>query len=227
MAGSTHASLRTMSPPITSMRSASTAVQTSSPSARVSFRGGRIRPADRKLDPETRPTEAACAILKDRMKIAVAADHAGFPLKDRVIEEVRKLGHEVFDLGTHSTDPVDYPDYALAVAEALRNGAADRAILICGSGAGACVAANKFRGIRAATCHDTFSAHQGVEDDGVNVLCLGARVVGQELAGELVRTYLNAQFSDVERHRRRVAKVEQFEEEFNLELRSTIARKPR
>jgi ribose 5-phosphate isomerase B len=161
------------------------------------------------------------------MRIAVAADHAGFPLKERVIDEVRKLGHEPLDLGTHSHDAVDYPDYARAVAEALRDGRAERAVLICGSGAGACVAANKFRGIRAATCHDTFSAHQGVEDDGVNVLCLGARVVGQELAGELVRTYLNAQFSDVERHRRRVAKVEQFEEEFNLELRSTIARKPR
>ena len=165
-------------------------------------------------------------MIKHRMKIAVAADHAGFPLKARVIEEARKLGHDVFDLGTHSTDPVDYPDYALAVAEALRNGAADRAILVCGSGAGACVAANKFRGIRAATCHDTFSAHQGVEDDGVNVLCLGARVVGPELAAELVRTYLNAHFSDIERHRRRVSKVEQFEEAFGFE-RPTAATRPR
>jgi len=161
------------------------------------------------------------------MRIAVAADHAGFPLKQRVIDEVRKLGHEPLDLGTHSTDAVDYPDFARAVAEALRDGHAGRAVLICGSGAGACVAANKFRGVRAATCHDTFSAHQGVEDDGVNVLCLGARVVGHELAGELVRTYLNARFSDVERHRRRVAKIEQFEEEFNLELRSSVTRKPR
>ena len=161
------------------------------------------------------------------MRIAVAADHAGFPLKERVINEVRKLGHEPLDLGTHSTDAVDYPDFARSVAEALRDGHAQRAVLICGSGAGACVAANKFRGIRAATCHDTFSAHQGVEDDGVNVLCLGARVVGPELAAELVRTYLNAQFSDVERHRRRVAKVEQFEEEFNLELRATVTRKTR
>ena len=161
------------------------------------------------------------------MRIAVAADHAGFPLKERVINEVRKLGHEPLVLGTHSTDAVDYPDFARSVAEALRDGHAQRAVLICGSGAGACVAANKFRGIRAATCHDTFSAHQGVEDDGVNVLCLGARVVGQELAAELVRTYLNAQFSDVERHRRRVAKVEQFEEEFNLELRATVTRKTR
>jgi ribose 5-phosphate isomerase B len=165
-----------------------------------------------------------CAIIRHRMRIAVAADHAGFPLKDRVIDEVRKLGHEALDLGTHSPDAVDYPDFARAVAEALRDGRAERAVLICGSGAGACVAANKFRGIRAATCHDTFSAHQGVEDDGVNVLCLGARVVGQELAGELVRTYIGAQFSDVERHRRRVAKIEQFEEEFNLEVRAATGR---
>ena len=156
------------------------------------------------------------------MKIAVAADHAGFPLKERVIDEARKLGHQVFDLGTHSTDPVDYPDYARAVAEAVRGGRVERAVLICGSGAGACVAANKFRGIRAATCHDTFSAHQGVEDDGVNVLCLGARVIGPELASELVRSYLGAQFSNLERHRRRVSKVESFEEEFAAE-RATAA----
>jgi ribose 5-phosphate isomerase B len=160
------------------------------------------------------------------MKIAVAADHAGFPLKARVIEEVRKLEHDVFDFGTDSTDAVDYPDYARAVAEAIRDGAVDRAIIICGSGAGACVAANKFRGVRAATCHDTFSAHQGVEDDGLNVLCLGARVIGEELAAELVRTYLNAHFSDIERHRRRVTKVEQFEEEFRFE-RPTEATRPR
>ena len=156
-------------------------------------------------------------MIKHRMKIAVAADHAGFPLKQRVIDEVRKLGHEAMDLGTHSTDPVDYPDYARAVAEGLREGRAERAVLICGSGAGACVAANKFRGIRAATCHDTFSAHQGVEDDGMNVLCLGARVIGPELASELVNAYLNARFSNLDRHRRRVAKVEQFEEEFGSE----------
>jgi ribose 5-phosphate isomerase B len=148
------------------------------------------------------------------MKIAVAADHAGFPLKNRLMEEVRCLGHEVLDLGTNSTDPVDYPDYARAVAEALHSGRAERALLICGSGAGACVAANKFKGIRAATCHDTFSAHQAVEDDGMNVMCLGARVVGAELAVELVRTYLNSTFSGLDRHRRRVAKIEQFEAEF-------------
>src|SRR5215469_12370372 len=160
------------------------------------------------------------------MRVAVACDHAGFVLKLQVIDELRKEGHETIDLGTNSTEPVDYPDYARAVAEAVLSGAAERAALICGSGAGACVAANKFRGIRAATCHDTFSAHQGVEDDGVNVLCLGARVVGPELAGELVRTYLSAHFSDIERHRRRVSKVEQVEEEFGLE-RPTAATRPR
>src|SRR5579864_7127702 len=166
-------------------------------------------------------------MIKHCMKIAIAADHAGFPLKGRILDEVRKRGHQVLDLGTHSTDAVDYPDYARAVAEALREGAADRAILICGSGAGACVAANKFRGIRAATCHDTFSAHQGVEDDGVNVLCLGARVIGPELAAELVRTYLNAHFSHLDRHRRRIAKTEQFEAEFGAESSVTSARTSR
>lgn len=166
-------------------------------------------------------------MIKHRMKIAVAADHAGFPLKQRVIEEVRKLGHEPFDLGTHSTDPVDYPDYARAVAEAVRDGRADRAVLVCGSGAGACVAANKFRGIRAATCHDTFSAHQGVEDDGMNVICLGARVVGPELAAELVRSYLNAKFSNLDRHRRRVDKIEQFEDEFGSERPTPATQIPR
>ena len=167
-----------------------------------------------------------CAMIKHRMKVAVAADHAGFPLKARVLEEIHKLGHESLDLGTNSADPVDYPDYARAVAEALCSGRVERAVLICGSGAGACVAANKFRGIRAATCHDTFSAHQGVEDDGVNVLCLGARVIGPELAAELVRTYLDARFSDIERHRRRVQKVVRFEEEFGAESHVAAGRVP-
>src|SRR5947209_16855798 len=120
------------------------------------------------------------------MKIAVAADHGGFPLKARIIHDLIESGNEVSDLGTNSADPVDYPDYARAVAQAILQGRAERAVLICGSGAGACVAANKFRGIRSATCHDSFSAHQCVEDDDVNVLCLGARVVGPELALELV-----------------------------------------
>ncbi len=148
------------------------------------------------------------------MRIAVACDHAGFPLKSRVIEEILSLGHEILDLGTDSTAPVDYPDYAQAVARAILDGRAERAVLVCGSGAGACVAANKFRGIRAATCHDAFSAHQAVEDDDVNVLCLGARVLGPELAVELVRRYLSTRFSGLERHRRRLEKIARFEEEF-------------
>ena len=148
------------------------------------------------------------------MKLAVASDHGGYPLKARIIEELREAGHEVSDLGTNSADPVDYPDYARAVAEAVLSGRAERAVLLCGSGAGACVAANKFRGIRAATCHDSFSARQCVEDDDVNVLCLGARVIGPELALELVRDYVNARFSGAERHRRRLAKIAAFESEF-------------
>ncbi len=148
------------------------------------------------------------------MKLAVASDHAGFPLKGRVAEELRKLGHQVDDLGTNSTEAVDYPDYAKAAAEAVLQGRAERAILICGSGAGACVAANKFKGIRAATCHDSFSARQCVEDDDVNVLCLGARVIGPELAMDVVRDYTGARFSGAERHARRLGKVLAFEEDF-------------
>ena len=135
-------------------------------------------------------------------------------MKARVIEELGKLGHEALDLGTNSTAPVDYPDYSRAVAEAISEGRADRALLICGSGAGACVAANKFKGIRAATCHDPFSAHQAVEDDDVNVMCLGARVVGPELAVDLIRQYLAAKFSGLERHQRRLGKIAGFEEKF-------------
>lgn len=148
------------------------------------------------------------------MRIAVSADHAGYPLKQPVIEELGRLGHEILDLGTDSTAPVDYPDYARAAAEAVRSGRADRAVLICGSGAGAAVAANKFKGVRAATCHDSFSAHQCVEDDDVNVLCLGARVVGPALAVELARTYVAARFSGAERHVRRLGKIAAFEREF-------------
>jgi ribose 5-phosphate isomerase B len=155
---------------------------------------------------------------QEAMKIAVASDHGGFPIKARIIEELHRLGHDVLDLGTSSADPVDYPDYAKAVAEAVLDGRAGRAILLCGSGAGACVAANKFRGIRAATCHEVFSAHQCVEDDDVNVMCLGARVVGPELALDLIRTYINARFSGAERHRRRLGKIAAFEEQFRKEL---------
>jgi ribose 5-phosphate isomerase B len=148
------------------------------------------------------------------MNLAVACDHGGYPLKARVIEELRKMGHPVADLGTDSTQAVDYPDYARAVAQAVLEGRAERAVLICGSGAGASVAANKFRGIRAATCHDSFSARQCVEDDDVNVLCLGARVIGSELAADLVRDYVNARFSGAERHRRRLGEIEAFEANF-------------
>ncbi len=148
------------------------------------------------------------------MKLALASDHAGVALKARVLVQLRREGHETEDLGTYTTDPVDYPDYSKAVSLAVLSGQAERAILICGSGAGACVAANKIKGIRAATCHDSFSARQCVEDDDVNVLCLGARVIGPELAVEVVRDYLGARFSGAERHKRRLAKVAAFEAEF-------------
>lgn len=148
------------------------------------------------------------------MNLVVASDHAGYPLKARVIDELRHAGHQVTDLGTDSTNPVDYPDYARAVALAILAGRAERAVLLCGSGAGASVAANKFRGIRAATCHDSFSARQCVGDDDVNVLCLGARVIGPELAVDLVRDYVDARFSGADRHRRRLAKIAAFEAEF-------------
>jgi ribose 5-phosphate isomerase B len=148
------------------------------------------------------------------MKIAVAADHAGYPLKACVIEIVRAAGHEALDLGTHSAEvAVDYPDFARAVGEAVRQGRAERGILLCGSGVGACVAANKMRGVRAGVCHDTYSARQGVEHDDMNVLCLGARIIGSELAAELVRAFLGARFSGEARHVRRLNKVLQMETE--------------
>ena len=149
------------------------------------------------------------------MKLAVASDHAGVALKQRVAEDLQASGHEVIDLGSNSPEPVDYPDYAEKVAQAVLHGEVERAILICGSGAGACVAVNKFKGIRGATCHDSFSARQCVEDDDVNVLCLGARVLGPELAVTLVRDYVAAKFSGAERHRRRLGKIAAFEERFN------------
>ena len=146
------------------------------------------------------------------MRIAVGADHGGFPLNERVIEELRASGHEVEDFGTHDgTLPDDYPDYALAVGRAVQNGTAEIGILICGSGVGAAVAANKLRGVRAALCADTYSAHQSREHDDCNVLCLGARVVGSELAMELVRAFVAARFTGEERHRRRLAKVNDIE----------------
>ena len=148
------------------------------------------------------------------MRIACAFDHAGFPLKPMVLEAVSALGHEPIDLGTDSTDPVDYPDTARAGAEAVRNGDADRAVVVCGSGAGVAVAACKFPGIRATCAHDTYTAHQSVEHDNVNVLCLGARVIGPALAAEVIRAYLGAEFSGEERHVRRLGKIDAIEREF-------------
>jgi ribose 5-phosphate isomerase B len=141
------------------------------------------------------------------MRIAVAADHGGFPLKQTVLEELRRLGHEAIDLGTNSSDAVDYPDFAEAVGNSIARGEAERGIVLCGSGVGASVAANKIRGVRAAVCHDTYSAHQGVEHDDMNVLAIGARVVGPEVAVELVRAFVGARFSGEERHVRRLNKV--------------------
>ncbi len=146
------------------------------------------------------------------MRVAIAADHAGFALKQDLAAELARQGYEVLDLGAPSSDPVDYPDYAAAVARAVLDRRADRGVLVCGSGVGASVAANKFPGIRAGLCHDSYSAHQGVEHDDMNVLVLGSRVIGRELARELVRVFLGAQFSGEERHRRRLAKIAALEE---------------
>lgn len=146
------------------------------------------------------------------MRIALGADHNGFQLKDEIATWLRGWGHEALDLGASQLDPADdYPDYAQAVAEAVAANRADRGILICGSGVGASVAANKIRGIRAAVCHDTYSARQGVEHDDMNVLCLGTRVIGPMVAQELVQAFLNARFSGEERHLRRLAKVKALE----------------
>jgi ribose 5-phosphate isomerase B len=141
------------------------------------------------------------------MRVALGCDHAGFALKDAVRVIVEGSGHEVLDCGTSSTESVDYPDYAAAVAQAVQKGVAERGIILCGSGVGASVAANKVTGVRAAVCHDTYSAAQGVEHDDLNVLCLGARVVGPAVVPDLVRAFLQARFSGEERHLRRLEKV--------------------
>jgi len=146
------------------------------------------------------------------MRIVIGADHAGFDLKRVVGDELRALGHEVHDVGAHSHDPVDYPDYAHAVAAAIVSGVCERGVLVCGSGVGASVAANKHRGIRAGLCHDAYSAHQGVEHDDMNVLVLGGRVVGEALARELITVFTRARYTGEERHRRRLAKVRALEE---------------
>lgn len=150
------------------------------------------------------------------MKIALAADHAGYELKEVLGKDLRDMGHEVLDLGLHEpAKTADYPDFAELVGNALRAGEAERGILVCGSGVGVCVAANKFPGVRAGTCHDTYSAHQGVEHDDMNVLCLGARILGVEVAREVIRAFAGARFSQDERHRRRLAKILSFEKRFS------------
>src|SRR5258708_37619514 len=141
------------------------------------------------------------------MKIALGTDHAGYPLKERMVSSIDQAGHTVIDCGATAMEPGDdYPVFAQCVALAVQSGAADRGLVLCGSGVGASVAANKVRGIRSCMCHDTFSARQGVEDDDMNVLCLGARVIGAELAAELVRAFLSGRFSGLERHPRRLRK---------------------
>ena len=145
------------------------------------------------------------------MRFALGCDHGGFPLKNRLMTVIRDQGHEIVDCGTDSNCAVDYPDFARKVGEAILKGQADRGILVCGSGVGISVAANKIPGIRAGVCHDTYSAHQGVEHDDMNVLCIGARIVGEEVAAELVRVYVNAAFTGEERHVRRLNKVLEIE----------------
>ena len=148
------------------------------------------------------------------MRIVIVADHAGFDLKQIIGEDLRGYGHEVIDKGTDSTAPVDYPDFPEAVGRAVLDGTAERGVLICGSGVGASVSANKLPGIRAGLCHDTYSARQGVEHDDMNVLVLGARIIGVELARELVRNFLSAKFTAEERHRRRVEKIAALERRY-------------
>ena len=150
------------------------------------------------------------------MKIAVACDHAGFPLKETILAAVRAAGHDAIDLGTYSAESVDFPDYAVKVGEAIQRGTAERGILICGSGIGACIAANKMKGVYASICHDTYSAAQGVMHDAMNVLCLGGRVIGPELAKALVSAFLSARYlgndPGGERLARRVGKIKNLEE---------------
>lgn len=147
------------------------------------------------------------------MRVAVGSDHGGYPLKETVIEAVREAGHEVIDVGVYSPQRSDYPDFAEKVGRLIQQGEAQRGILLCGSGVGASIAATKMKGIYAAVCHDTYSAHQGVEHDMMNVLCLGGRIIGTELAKELVRAFLSAEFSGEERHALRVEKVKRIEAE--------------
>ncbi len=156
------------------------------------------------------------------MIIALGSDHGGFALKKIIGERLLREGHEVLDLGTDSPNPVDYPDFSRAVGRAVMDGKARRGIIICGSGVGASVAANKMPGIRAGLCHDSFSAHQGVEDDDMNVICLGARVIGRDLAWDLIRAFLSARFSEADRHRRRLSKVAELERKERCSLERTL-----
>ena len=152
------------------------------------------------------------------MRIIIGADHAGFPLKGPVVEMLRSWGHEVEDVGTHTGEPIDFPDVARSVCDPVRTGKADRGIMVCGTGIGACMAANKLPGIRAALCHDVYSAHQCVEHDDANILCLGAQIVGDQLAFDLLKAYLNARFSDEEHFARRVEKLAQMEKDAAQEV---------
>ncbi len=147
------------------------------------------------------------------MRVAVGCDHAGFPIKATVLETIRKMGHEVLDFGTDSTVSVDFPDFSEKVGRAIQRGEADRGVLICGSGVGVVIAANKLKGIYAGLCHDVYSAHQGVEHDFMNVLCLGGQIVGPALVRELVAAFLNAKFDGGERFVRRVNKMKKLEAE--------------
>jgi RpiB/LacA/LacB family sugar-phosphate isomerase len=149
------------------------------------------------------------------MRIVVGSDHGGYSLKHDVVAALRQDGHDVLDVGTDSIEPVDYPDFAEAVGGAVIDGRAERGVLICGSGVGACVAANKLPGIRAAICHDSYSAHQGVEHDNMNILVLGGRIVGSALAHDLVRVFVAARYTAEERHARRLAKVTAIEQRYS------------
>ena len=157
------------------------------------------------------------------MKIAIGADHAGFELKEHVKALMLELKHEVLDLGTHSTEPVDYPDFAEAVGLAVRDGKAERGILVCGSGVGASVAANKIPGVRAGLCHDHYSAHQGVEHDDMNVLVMGGRVIGESVALELVRAFVDSKYTAEDRHQRRLEKVKAIEGRYAAKGRAESA----
>ncbi|HTD86040.1 MAG TPA: ribose 5-phosphate isomerase B [Candidatus Binatia bacterium] len=156
------------------------------------------------------------------MRVAVGSDHAGFELKEQIKAVLTKSKHAVVDLGARNTDPVDYPDSAEAVGLAVRDGKASRGILVCGSGVGASVAANKIPGVRAGLCHDHYSAHQGVEHDDINVLVLGGRVIGESLALELVTAFLNAKYTGEERHKRRLEKIRAIEKRYATEEQSSL-----